>query len=301
MKAPTTRPVVAGISISHPVRVFYPDDGITKLELARYSEAVGDWIVPHVRRRPLTLLRCEATIIDCQFLRHARAWGPTALERVRIREKTKVGEYLVANDVAGVVGLLQMDVLEIHTWNSTADHVEQPDRIVIDLDPGDDVGFGDVVAAARVVRKKLDALALESWVKTTGGAGLHVVVPLRPVADWSLCFELARQFCATLARAEPSRFTTLMGRQHRVGRIYLDYLRNNRTNTSVCAFSTRARPGAPVSFPVAWSELARTRPETLTVRSVPKLLARRRRDPWAGYFACAQELPSSLPRSILPG
>jgi bifunctional non-homologous end joining protein LigD len=285
------RPVVAGIGISHPARVFYPGDGITKLELARYYEAIGEWIVPHVRRRPLTLLRCEGTIADCRFLRHARAWGPAALERVAIREKHKVGEYLVANDVAGVVALAQIDVLEIHTWNSTADDVERPDRLVIDLDPGAGVGWREIVAAARLVREALLALSLRSWVKTTGGAGLHVVVPLTPVADWSRCLAFARAFSASLAQAHRG-LTTLVGKQHRVGRIYLDYLRNNRTNTSIAAFSTRARPGAPVSVPVAWTELARTRPEKLTLRTVPKLLARRKRDPWADYWDCSQQLPT---------
>ncbi len=285
------RPIVAGIGISHPERVFYPADGITKLDLARYYEAIGDWIVPHVRRRPLTLLRCEGTIEHCMFLRHARAWGPSALERVRIREKHKLGEYLVANDVAGVVGLAQIDVLEIHTWNSAIDDVERPDRIVIDLDPGDGVAWPDVVAAARVVRRALDAVGLPSWVKTTGGAGLHVVVPLKPRADWSRCLAFARAFCATLAEKQ-RLFTTLMGRAHRVGRIYLDYLRNNRTNTSVSAFSTRARPGAPVSMPLSWAELGRVDPRAFTLRTVPRLLARRRRDPWAEYFRSGAILPA---------
>ncbi len=292
------RPVVAGIAVSHPERVFYPDEGITKLELARYYEAIGEWIVPHVRRRPLTLLRCEGTIARCMFLRHARAWGPPALERVRIREKTKVGEYLVANDVAGVVALMQIDVLEIHTWNSTADDVERPNRIVIDLDPGEGVTWKDVVAAARRVRKKLEELGLTSWVKTTGGRGAHVVVPLSPSADWSRCFEFARALCAAVARDEPGKLTTLMGARNRVGKIYLDYLRNNRTNTSVCAYSMRARPGAPVSFPVAWEELGRVQQARLTVRTVPKLLARRK-DPWADYWRCRQKLTAKMTSAIL--
>ncbi|HEY2744751.1 MAG TPA: non-homologous end-joining DNA ligase [Polyangia bacterium] len=288
----TARPVVAGIAISHPERALWPDDGITKIELARYYGAIAEWIVPHVRRRPLTLLRCEGSIDDCKFLRHGRAWGPSALERVNIREKHKVGEYLVANDRAGVIALAQLDIVEIHTWNSTADDVEHPDRLVVDLDPGDGVAWRDVVAAARRVRAALHALGLPAWVKTTGGAGLHVVVPLRPAADWSRCLEVARQFCAALARAEPARFTTLVGKQHRRGKIYLDYLRNNRTNTSVCAFSTRARPGAPVSMPLSWSSLGRVDPRAFTLRTVPKLLARRRRDPWASYFTSGAILPS---------
>ena len=285
------RPTIAGIGISHPDRVFWPDDGISKLDLARYYEAIGDFIVPHVAGRPLTLLRCEGTIADCMFLRHARAWGPKALERVSIREKHKTGEYLVANDVAGVVALAQIDILEIHTWNSRARDVERPDRIVIDLDPGDGVSWAQVVDGARKVKRALEAIDLRSWVKTTGGKGLHVVVPLTPHADWSRCLAFARAFSATLAEHERI-FTTLMGKPHRRGRIYLDYLRNNRTNTSVCAFSTRARAGAPVSVPVSWTELPRVRPEKLTLRTVPKLLARRKRDPWADYWDCVQQLPT---------
>lgn len=187
-----------------------------------------------------------------------------------------------------------MDILEIHTWNTTADDVERPDRVVIDLDPGDGVTWKDVVAAARRVREALDALGLASWVKTTGGRGAHVVVPLAPSADWSVCFDFARRFCAAVARAAPGKLTTLMGERNRVGKIYLDYLRNNRTNTSVCAFSMRARPGAPVSYPVTWDELARTRQERLTVRTVPKLLARRKEDPWAGYWREKQKLTAKV-------
>jgi bifunctional non-homologous end joining protein LigD len=295
----SARPVVAGIGISHPTRVFFPDDGVTKLELARYYEAVGERMVPHVRRRPLTLLRCEGSIGDCRFLRHARAWGPSALERISIQEKTKVGEYLVANDVAGVVALAQMDVVEIHTWNSTADALEEPNRIVVDLDAGDGVHWRDVVAAARQVRTRLDALGLASWVKSTGGRGLHVVAPLVPSVDWSICLAFARAFCAALAADEPRRYTTVMGKAHRVGRIYLDYLRNNRTNTSIAAFSARARPGAPVSLPLSWSELARVDPQALTVRTVPRRLARGR-DPWAGYWRCKQQLTPKMVRILLP-
>lgn len=287
------RPLVAGISISHPERVFWPDAGITKLELAQYYCAIAQYVVPHVRGRPLTLLRCEGTIAECRFLRHARAWGPTALRRVRIQEKTKLGEYLVADDIAGVVALAQIDVIEIHTWNTRADDVERPDRVVLDLDPGDGVAWREVVAAARRVRALLAALGLKSWVKTTGGRGLHVVVPLVPSVDWSVCLSFAREVSSALARAEPRRFTTVMGRQHRVGRIYLDYLRNNRTNTSVAAFSPRARPGAPVSLPVAWAELARVKPEAITLRTVPSRL-KRRRDPWRDYWRCKQTLPARI-------
>jgi DNA ligase D-like protein (predicted polymerase) len=174
-------PVVAGIRISHPDRVIYPDLDISKLQLARYFERIGGWILPHVRGRPLTLVHCPAGLGGpCRFLRHAKVWGPDALRRVRIREKTKIGEYLVADTVSAVVALAQMGIVEIHTWNSTVDDVERPNRLVWDLDPGPEVTWRQTVAAARLLRGVLDTLGLASWVKTTGGRGLHVVVPITP-------------------------------------------------------------------------------------------------------------------------
>ena len=286
------RPLVAGIGISHPERVFWPDAGISKLELAQYYVAMARFVVPHLRGRPLTLLRCEGTIENCMFPRHARAWGPSALRRVRIQEKTKVGEYLVADDLAGVVALAQMDVIEIHTWNARAGSVDRPDRVVIDLDPGDGVAWRDVVAAARKVRALLESLGLKSWVKTTGGKGLHVVAPIVPSVDWSVCLSFARAVASALARAEPGKLTTVMGKRHRVGKIYLDYLRNNRTNTSIAAFSTRARPDAPVSVPIVWAELSAKRtPDRFTIATVPGRVAKLKADPWKDYWRATQTIP----------
>src|SRR3954471_22418454 len=171
---------VVGIRISHPDRVIYPDLGISKVQLARYYERIAGWIVPHVAGRPLTLLHCTAGIAaPCSFLKHAKAWGPNALRRVRIQEKTKIGEYLVADSIEGVVSLAQMGIVEIHTWNSTADDIERPNRLVWDLDPGPDVSWKQVVRGAELVRDVLKTLKLTSWVKTTGGRGLHIVVPLK--------------------------------------------------------------------------------------------------------------------------
>lgn len=231
------RRIVGGVAVSHPNRLIFPELGISKLDFARYFEAIGDWIVPHVRARPLTLLHCPAGVAGtCMFLRHAKAWGPNTLRRVNIREKTKVGEYLVADSIAGVIALAQMGIVEIHTWNSTAEDVERPNRIVWDLDPGAAVRWADTVSAARTLRSLLQTVGLESWVKTTGGQGLHVVAPIVPAKDWSAC-------------------------------ILFDYLRNNRTNTSVCAYSPRATPDATVSVPLDWSELGgrRTRWTVVTV------------------------------------
>jgi bifunctional non-homologous end joining protein LigD len=290
------RPEVAGVGLSHPDRVLFPAAGTTKLDLARYYESIATWIVPHVVDRPLTLVRCPKGVgtsdADCFFMKHSKIWAPSALRRVRIQEKTKVGEYLVADSLPALVSLAQMDVLEVHTWNSRVARLEQPDRIVLDLDPGEGVGWPSVVAAARLVRQLLAVLELDCWVKTTGGRGVHVVVPVTPRANWSECLAFARAFAETLVRHHPAAFTTRFARRGRDDKILIDYLRNNRTNTSVAAFSTRARPDAPVSVPIAWRELIPAlRPERFTIHTVPARLVRLRADPWRAYWKARQTIP----------
>lgn len=288
----TGRPLVEGVGISNPDRVMWREPRISKLDLARYFAAVARWMVPHVEGRPLTLVRCPDGIDgDCQYLRHRRSWGPAPLRRVSIQEKSKLGEYLVADSAAALVALAQMDIVEVHTWNVRAGRVEQPDRVVIDLDPGLEVAWKEVACAARLVRRALEALDLESWVKTTGGAGLHVVVPIRPELDWSECLAFARGLASALARQRPDLFTDKVARAGRAQRIYIDYLRNNRSNTSVAALSPRASAGAPVSMPIRWDELsARARPRVYTVVTAAAHLARLRRDPWEGYARSRQRL-----------
>ena len=224
--------------------LIYPDLGISKIQLARYYERIADWIVPHVAGRPLTLVHCPAGIAaPCNFLKHAKAWGPSALRRVQIQEKTKVGEYLVADSIEAVVSLAQMGIVEIHTWNSTADDIERPNRIVWDLDPGPEVSWKQVVKAAELVRDVLKTLELRSWVKTTGGRGLHVVVPLKPKRTVAECLDFSRAVSEAIVRAQIPTPIRQRSRSRTRAQILIDYLRNNRTNTSVCAFSPRARPG----------------------------------------------------------
>jgi bifunctional non-homologous end joining protein LigD len=279
---------IAGISLSNPDRLIYPDPRLSKLQLARYFENIGEWILPHVRGRPLTLVHCPQGISGpCRYMKHGRVWGPDALRRVRIQEKTKVGEYLVADSIRAVVALVQMGVVEIHTWNSTADDIERPNRIVWDLDPGPEVAWKQTVAAARLLRDVLETLGLAAWVKTTGGVGLHVVVPITPSLDWSECLAFSRDVSEALVRTNPSLYTTAYSKRGREGRILIDYLRNNRTNTSICAYSPRARTGAPVSVPVDWRELS-GRPDRWNVRNVARRLRHLRADPWAGYWTTSQ-------------
>lgn len=292
------RPTVAGIGISHSDRLIYPDLGITKIQLARYYEAVGPWMLPHVARRPLTLVHCPGGVAaPCNYLRHAKAWGPNALRRVRIREKTKIGEYLVADSIEALVSLAQMGIVEIHTWNSTDDDVEHPNRIILDLDPGPEVTWRQVVTAARLVRDVLTTLGLASWAKTTGGRGLHVVVPVKPERDWSVCLAFARDVAEAIARTDAELYTTTFAKAGREDKLLIDYLRNNRTNTSVSALSTRARPGAHVSMPIAWRDLAGG-PERWTMQTVPTRLKRTRTDPWLDYWESRQRLSAATIQAL---
>jgi bifunctional non-homologous end joining protein LigD len=291
-----TRVAVAGVSISHPERVIFSDLRVTKLDIARYYDAVADRMLPHVAGRPLTLLRCGGAIDPgadkggCMMMRHGKAWGPAVIRRVRIRELHKTGEYLVADDRAALVGLAQMGIVEVHTWNARAEDPYLHDRVVVDLDPGPEVAWREVVAAAARVRQVLTERGLRSWAKTTGGKGLHVVAPIEP-APVDACVAFARDIAATLVREAPSRFTTANPKAGRVRQILVDVLRNNRTNTAVSAYSLRARAGAPVSFPIAWEELGpRLNPAAFTLATVRERL-REEPDAWADYWASRQQLP----------
>jgi bifunctional non-homologous end joining protein LigD len=289
---------VAGILLSHPHRLIYPDLHVSKLDLARYYESIANWIVPHVQGRPLTLVHCPSGVAGpCGYLKHAKAWGPSALRRVPIQEKTKVGEYLVADSIEGVVALAQMGVVEIHTWNSTFDDVDRPDRIVWDLDPGPAVSWTRTAGAAKLLRDMLEALGLRSWVKTTGGLGLHVVVPMRPSLSWSDCLAFSRDVSEVLVRTDPGLYTTAFSKRGRERKILLDYLRNNRTNTSICAYSPRARKGAPVSVPLDWTDLGE-RPDRWNLLTVQRRLRRLETDPWEGYWTISQRLSRNSIRTV---
>lgn len=282
--------IVAGVRISHPDRIIYPDLAISKIQLARYYERIADWIVPHTAGRPLTLVHCPAGIAaPCHFLKHAKAWGPSALRRVQIQEKNKIGEYLVADNIEAVVSLAQMGIVEVHTWNSTADDVERPNRLVWDLDPGPHVSWKRVVTAALLVRDVVQTLGLSTWVKTTGGNGLHVVAPLKPKRTVAECLDFARAVSEAIAATEPRLYTTAFAKAGRERKILIDYLRNNRTNTSICAFSPRARRGATVSMPLKWDDLDES-PARWTLMTVPQRLSRLRTDPWKDYWKSRQTI-----------
>jgi bifunctional non-homologous end joining protein LigD len=295
------RDIVAGVRLTHADRVLFADAGITKSGLAAYYESIAGWILPHLEGRPLTLVRCpEGASADCFYMKHSKAWAPSHVRRVRIQEKKKIGEYLIVDTLPALVSLVQMNVLEIHTWNSKIDRVEQPDRLVFDIDPGPDVAWPDVIGAARLVRALLADLGLDSFVKNTGSRGLHVVVPLRPEREWAECLAFSRGLAEHIAADDPDRFTTTFAKAGRERKILIDYLRNNRTNTSVAAFSTRRKPHAPVSMPLAWEELDASVPaDRFTVLTTPERLSRLRRDPWRDYWTTRQRISARAYKAIV--
>ncbi len=276
---------IAGVTLTHPDRVLYPDIGLTKRQLAEYYEAIADLVVPEVAGRPLSLVRCpEGMAGQCFYMKHAMRGTAATLRRVHIKERKSAGEYLVADSLAGLIGVAQMSVLEVHTWNSTTDHLEQPDRVIFDLDPGPAVKWKAVVTAAEAIRDRLRKLGFASFVKSTGGKGLHVVVPLVPDADWEACFLFTRIVSEGLVAEDPGRYTTEMSKDGREEKILIDHYRNRRGSTAVAAYSTRARPGAPVSLPLAWDEIADFSPDRpYTVPTALDRLRGQRVAPWSDY------------------
>jgi bifunctional non-homologous end joining protein LigD len=282
---------VEGVRLSNPDKVLYPEQGITKGELADYYVAVAERMLPHIAFRPVTMVRCPTGAeTKCFYQRHAGSGVPPQLREVTIPGFDE--PYLYIADLQGLIAMVQMGVLEMHPWGVRAERPDCADRIVFDLDPDEGLGFGDVIAAAREVRSRLKALGLESFVKTTGGKGLHVVVPIEAEAAWREVKSFAKGVSAEMAAAAPDKYLTKISRAERAGRIFIDYLRNDPTSTAVGPYSTRSRPGAPVATPLRWDELGPgLDPKAFTIRTVPQRIARQRSDPWAAMLDLRQKLP----------
>ncbi len=294
---------VAGVRLSHPERVLFPEQGITKLEVARYYDLVGELMVPLIERRPLMLVRCpEGTASQCFFQKHANDQVPKSVSRVDIPEKDGSGEYMYVTDLEGVLTLLNLGSLELHTWGAHVDRIERPDRVIFDLDPDPSVGWAGVVRLALMMRDGLEALGLRSFAKTTGGKGLHVVVPIGRSRTWDEVIAFARWFAERMAEAEPGRYTLTMSKAKRKGRIFIDYLRNARGATAVEAYSTRARAGAPVSTPIGWEELGpRLSPNQWTVENFAQRLKKLKADPWEDYASVKQSLTAKIMKAVNGG
>ncbi len=287
-----TERTVAGVVISHPERAIFPGTAITKEALAEYYRSVADWILPEIVDRPLTLVRCPTGAGGPCFFQKHFATGMKTVPRVAIREKGSEAQYLVVRNVRDLVAVVQEGVIEIHPWGARTDDPDRPDRMTFDLDPAPDVGFAPVVEAAIAMRDMLAGFDLAAFARTTGGKGMHVVVPLRRGLAWPDLKAFARALAETFARGDPARFTATPTKRSRTGRIFIDYLRNARGATAVAGYSARARPGAPVAMPLAWKEVEpRLDPRRFTVATVPPLLAARR-DPWRALYRSHQTIPA---------
>jgi bifunctional non-homologous end joining protein LigD len=292
--------IVAGVALSHPDRVLFPEQGITKFELARYYERIATWLLPHLEDRPLTLVRCpQGYNKDCFYQKHANGTIPDTIGRVNISEGHGKAWYMIADSLPAVIGLVQMGVLELHTWGAKRNGLDRPDRIIMDLDPDPSIPWKSVIEAAHLVRTLLNELNLQCFVKTTGGKGLHVVLPLRCVHTWDEVKAFSKGLADHLVRLIPDRFVANMSKQKRKGKIYVDYLRNGKGATAIAAYSTRARTGAPVSVPLAWDDLSvDLRSDHFRVKTVEEWIHELARDPWREYFTVKQTLTRKMKTSL---
>lgn len=279
------------VTLSHPDKILWRDKGYTKQDLANYYRAVAKWMLPHLAERPVSLVRCPAgSDKHCFFQRHSGEGLSEHIETLRLKRKDE--PYLYIRDAEGLMAMVQMGVLEIHQWGSHVKTWDKPDMIVFDFDPAPDVPFGRVKEAALEMRARLKKLKLESFLKTTGGKGLHVVVPITPEHDWDTIKQWARAMAELMAQDAPKRYTTNIRKAQRTGRIFIDYLRNGETATAIAPFSTRAREGAPVSVPLDWKELAGLKTGShFTIATVPARLKKQKTDPWKKFFVLKQKLP----------
>ncbi len=294
------RPKVLGIGISHPERTVFPDKKITKLQVAQYYEAIGGAMLPHVSDRPLALVRCPDGVGPaCFFQKHAGASLPDAIREVPQGGGHK-GAVLLINSVEGLVSLVQRGVLEIHCWGSRYKKLEQPDMVVFDFDPDAAVKWPKVVKAAVDMRAFLKNLGLESFVKTTGGKGLHVVAPFKPLLEWEAVKEFTRMVADKFAATDPDMYLINMSKKKREGKIFVDYLRNGRGSTVIAPYSTRARPGALIATPLTWTELdGGAKPQDFTMEKVILRVMRRFKDPWKAMFGVKQSITEKTIKTLM--
>ena len=282
------KPVVGGVTISHPERVVFPDPGLTKLDVVRYYEAVAGLMVPYLAQRALTVIRCPDGIgSQCFFQKHVTPSVPRSVAKVRVRgaDKDKDVVYPVVDSAEGLLAMVQNGAVEFHVWGSRVNAIEVPDILVFDLDPGPDVDWRRVREAARTLREELEGRGLESFVRTSGGKGVHVVVPFTSRARWPRVGAFAREVVEALVAREPDRYTATMSKAKRGGKVFIDHFRNGRGATSVTSYSLRGRPGAPVAMPIGWDELGKTRGGAdWTAERVLHRLETRAADPWAEFF-----------------
>ena len=283
------------VKVSHPDRVIDPSTGIKKIELVHYYESIAPWILPHLKDRPVSLVRAPTGITGQLFFqKHPESKMP-GLRELDAALWPGHAPLMVVDSVQALLSAAQMNVVEFHTWNSVAKRIDTPDRMVFDLDPGEGVAWKEVQEAAELMRALLLELGLESWLKTSGGKGLHVVVPLAPKLSYEVVKAFSQAAVQHMAKTIPSRFVAKSGGTNRVGKIFIDYLRNGHGQTTAAAFSARARPGMGVSIPVSWGQLASLKSGAQwTIRTAREYLSFQADDPWAQFWATRQTLSKPM-------
>jgi bifunctional non-homologous end joining protein LigD len=279
---------IGGVRVTHPDRVLFPSRGVTKRELIEHYRKVAKLMLPHVEGRPLALVRCpKGSEKQCFYQKHASEGWPEEFHRIRIREKSGNDEYMYIEDERGLIAAAQMSVLELHLWGSHVDTLEKPDRMVFDLDPDEGLPFSKVKEAAKELKERLKDAGLQSFPMATGGKGIHVVVPLAPKHSWDDHRNFAEAIVRLMAEDSPERYVANMSKAKRRGKIFIDYLRNQRGSTAIAPYSSRARAGAHYALPVSWQGLAKLKDARPAKIGQTKPGA----DPWKGYFKLRQALP----------
>ena len=293
-------PTFDGITLTNPDRVYYPDIDLTKLGVARYYDTVAPFMLPYVVRRPISLVRCPEGIDKEHFFqRHAMKGMSQTIKEVPIKGGESKKKYLYIDDASGLFGLVQIGVLEIHDWGVSLDHINEPDRLVFDLDPDEGLALATLKAAATEVRDFLADLGFKSFLKSTGGKGLHLVAPLVPKLGWSEVKPFAKAVADALVQARPDRYTANPLKKTREGKIFVDYLRNQRGGSAIVNYSTRAKKGAPVACPLRWDELKGLKTAApYSAKTLPARLKALKRDPWEGFFSTRQSITAKARKAL---
>lgn len=271
--------------LTHPDRILYPEKNISKLQIAQFYDNIQEWILPYIINRPLSILRCPQGIgEECFFQKH--------LNEKKFNEIYSTDEYLYIRNLKGLIQLVQMNVLEIHPWGARIDKIEKPDMMIFDLDPGEDILWKKVIKAAFILKEELEQYNLQAFVKTTGGKGLHIVVPIQRRYEWDDMLHFSKIFVQYITAKYPADYIDVMNKSKRKGKIFIDYLRNNRGSTAIAPYSIRARENAPVATPLGWDELTpKIKSASFTINNLEKRLKQLTSDPWQDFFSLKQKLP----------